>query len=301
MPLNAFAKYAWGFLSYNLLVIIWGAYVRATGSGAGCGRHWPVCQGEVIPRSPGAQTLIEYSHRLSSGLALLGVLLLVIFAFKTYPKGHLVRKASAWSLLLMLTEAGLGAGLVLFELVADDVSMARVFSMPIHLTNTFLLLGAISLTAWWASGGQAPVAQGWSKNVKKIGGAILCLFLIGMSGAVTALGDTLFPVDQMGELLVDNLAAQVLVELRIFHPIFAVLTGFYIIFMAISYERRSLNPTTRKLGRNLILIFLLQLVVGSFNVILKAPVGLQMFHLFIADLVWISLVLLTAQVLSQKE
>ncbi len=47
-----FSRYAWGVLLWNVLVALWGAYVRATGSGAGCGSHWPTCNGEILPRAP---------------------------------------------------------------------------------------------------------------------------------------------------------------------------------------------------------------------------------------------------------
>ncbi len=298
MNLPAFAKYAWGFVFYNLLVIMWGAYVRATGSGAGCGRHWPVCNGEVVPLNPRLETLVEYSHRLTSGLALLGAILLYLWAVKAFAKGHAARKASGWTLFFMLTEGGLGAGLVLFELVAENVSMARVVSMPVHLLNTFLLLGAMGLAAWWGSGNEAPQPGPRLARAPKLGASIACLFLIGMSGAITALGDTLFPIDALGHRLADSFAAQFLIQMRMLHPAMAILTGVLIVGMGIHYERQGANPKTRRLGSLLVYLFMFQVGVGTFNVILAVPVWLQMFHLFCADLVWLSLVLLTAQALS---
>src|SRR5690606_7460601 len=145
---------AWGTLAYNLGVIAWGAYVRATGSGAGCGSHWPLCNGEVIPRSPTAETLIEFSHRVTSGLALLLVVVMVVWARRLFPKGHPARLGAWLSLGVMVLEALLGAGLVLFGLVADDDSVARAVVMGLHLVNTLVLLGARTLAAWWASGGR---------------------------------------------------------------------------------------------------------------------------------------------------
>ncbi|MFN8454080.1 MAG: COX15/CtaA family protein [Anaerolineae bacterium] len=78
VKLDRFAKYVWTVLAYNLAVILWGAFVRASGSGAGCGSHWPLCNGEVIPRTPQMETLVEFTHRLTSGLALLLVIGLTI-------------------------------------------------------------------------------------------------------------------------------------------------------------------------------------------------------------------------------
>ena len=155
MKLKRFAKYAWFVLIFNLGVILWGAYVRATGSGAGCGSHWPLCNGEVIPRSDQIETLVEFTHRLSSGVAFLLVAGMLVWAWRIYPKGHRVRRGAIFSMFFMITEALVGAGLVLFELVAEDTSTARALSISVHLVNTFVLLACITLTAWWATGGNA--------------------------------------------------------------------------------------------------------------------------------------------------
>src|ERR671912_761132 len=92
------ARFAWGVLSYNVAVIAWGAYVRATGSGAGCGEHWPLCNGTVIPRAPEIATIVEFSHRLTSGLALLAVVGLVAWTFRTRPRGDQSRTGAVLSL-----------------------------------------------------------------------------------------------------------------------------------------------------------------------------------------------------------
>src|SRR5512139_2354559 len=120
MTYTRFAKYAWGDLAYNVLVVLWGAYVRATGSGAGCGSHWPLCNGVVVPRAPQVETMIEFSHRLTSGLSLVLIAVLVVWGFRVYNRGHRVRKALVASGVLIITEALIGAGLVLFGWVAKD-------------------------------------------------------------------------------------------------------------------------------------------------------------------------------------
>ncbi|MBV9958983.1 MAG: COX15/CtaA family protein, partial [Acidobacteria bacterium] len=148
MKLNRFAAYAWGVVGYNLLVIVWGAYVRASGAGAGCGSHWPLCNGEVIPHSKGIETLIELTHRLTSGLSLLLIVGLAVWAFRAFQKGHPVRRGAVLSLLFILTEALIGAVLVRRELVAGNASLSRAVVMSIHLINTFTLLAFLALTAW---------------------------------------------------------------------------------------------------------------------------------------------------------
>src|SRR5512134_3157490 len=153
MRSRRFATYAWAVLVFNVLVILWGAYVRATGSGAGCGSHWPLCNGQVIPRDAGLTTLVEFSHRLTSGLALVAIVVLLAWTWRACAPGHPARRGAVLSLVFILTEAAVGAGLVLFQLVADNASMARAMFMAAHLVNTFVLLACIALTAWWLSGG----------------------------------------------------------------------------------------------------------------------------------------------------
>jgi len=125
-------RFAWVVLGWNLAVILWGAFVRASGSGAGCGAHWPLCNGEVLPRAPALATMVEFTHRATSGVALLLVLALVLWVFRSRPAGHPARRAAAMAGALILTEAAVGAGLVLFRLVAQDESVAR--ATPWHAT-----------------------------------------------------------------------------------------------------------------------------------------------------------------------
>src|ERR1019366_2527076 len=104
-----FARYAWAVLGYNLAVVLWGAFVRATGSGAGCGNHWPLCNGGLTPHSPAVAPIIEFTHRVTSGLDLALVALLVIWAFRGFPPGHAVRRMAVFSGVFLMTEALIGA------------------------------------------------------------------------------------------------------------------------------------------------------------------------------------------------
>lgn len=286
---------------YNLAVILWGAYVRATGSGAGCGSHWPLCQGEVVPRAPQVETMIEFTHRLSSGLALVLVVVMLAWVLRAYPRRHPVRLGASLAMFFMITEALIGAGLVLFELVADNASMFRAVSGATHLANTFLLLGALTLTAWWASGGAPVRLRGQGLVGGLLGVALLGVLLLGVSGAVTALGDTLFPPGSLAEGLRQDFspAAHFLIRLRLLHPVIAIAVGLYVILAAGLSSTWRPGRSTRRLARLVTLLFLIQLGAGAINVILLAPVWLQLVHLLLADLVWISLVLLAATVLAQ--
>ena len=303
MILTRFAKYAWFVLAFNLGVILWGAYVRATGSGAGCGSHWPLCNGEVIPQPDQIETLIEFTHRLSSGIAFLLVVGMLVWAWRIFPRGHRVRYAAIFSTIFMITEALVGAGLVLFELVAENTSSARALAISVHLVNTFILLACISLTAWWASGGK-PVQIRWGNvDVWLLLVGFLGVLILGMSGALTALGDTLFPVNSLEEGIRQDFsaAAHFLVRLRILHPTIAVIVAVYLIFVINWINSRVKRSLSRQISWVLITLFVMQLLAGAINVLLLAPVWMQMVHLLLSDLVWISLVLFSAEVMAKQD
>jgi cytochrome c oxidase assembly protein subunit 15 len=286
-----------GVLVFVLFVIAWGALVRATGSGAGCGNHWPMCNGEVLPRAPGQATIIELFHRVTSALSALSVLLQMLWARRLYASGHRVRRATYWSAVFMLGEVAIGAALVLFHLVGDDSSVTRAVVMGIHLINTFLLVGSATLVVHFSGGGlgfslRRQGLLGWLA-----GACIACMLLLGASGAVAALGDTLFPPESLGTALADDLSltAHVLVRLRIVHPFLAVGVAFLLLFTRFAYaNQRGTYPGVRGWGLSLRLLVMGQLVLGLVNTLLLAPIWLQLAHLVVADALWIALVMMVA-------
>ncbi|HEU5220353.1 MAG TPA: COX15/CtaA family protein [Gemmatimonadales bacterium] len=298
----SFPAYARSVLGFNLLVILWGAYVRASGSGAGCGNHWPFCNGAAIPRSPGTATLIEYAHRTSSGLALILVVWLWWWSRSEFVPGHRARRAATVSLGFIITEALIGAGLVLLGLVGQDDSLGRAAYLALHLLNTFLLLAALALTALWSTN-FAPLKEptrGAAPGLLLAGG--LAILVVGMTGAIAALGDTLFPSASLAEGINadSNPAAHLLIRLRVFHPVLAILSGVYLSFMGWLLARvrpgSAQHPWIRVLGG----LVLLQLGVGLTNLLLLAPILLQITHLLIADLLWITLVIVAATTLAAE-
>jgi heme A synthase len=308
MKLNRFAKLAWSVVVVNLLVIVWGAYVRASLSGDGCGAHWPLCNGEFVPAGAAFKTFVEFTHRLTSGAALLLVVWTVWRAFKTFPARHRVRRGAAWTLGFILVEALIGALLVKYGWVARDDSAARAVVMSGHLVNTFLLLGAATLTAWWASGGAGLRLRGRARLALLLGAAVAAALLLAVSGAVTALGDTLAPAAALdGAAGGDARPAlspttSFLLRLRVLHPALAVLVGCYVVMLA-SYVGSFMRPgpAVRRFGGMLTKLFVIQIAVGILNVYLLAPVWLQLTHLLLADLFWIALVLTAASALAADE
>ncbi|HYO53384.1 COX15/CtaA family protein [Archangium sp.] len=293
---RAYRVFSWFSLVYTLAVVLWGAFVRATGSGAGCGDHWPVCNGEVVPRAPSVQTLIEYTHRLTSGLALMLVVVLCVWGLRTHAKGHPVRKAAVFSLVFMLTEAAVGAGLVLFKMVAGNESLARAWWMAAHLINTFLLVGAMTLTCWWAGGRERLMLRRQGLTGWLVAGSLVGLLVLGVSGAIAALGDTLFPASSLAEGLRQDVSptAHVLLRLRVLHPVLAALVGALVVFSAAMVARLRPSAAVRRAAMQLGVLYALQLVAGLVNLVLLAPVWMQLVHLLLADVVWIVLVRLSA-------
>jgi cytochrome c oxidase assembly protein subunit 15 len=291
------ARFAWLVLGWNMVVVLWGAFVRATGSGAGCGAHWPFCNGEIVPRSPALETMIEFTHRATSGIALLLIALLALWVFRERPRGHLTRRAAAAAVVLILTEAAVGAGLVLFRLVAENESVARALFMAVHLVNTFLLLASLALTARWCSAQGALRREAVARDGWAFGLAALALLAAGTSGAVAALGDTLYPAQSLLGGLAQDLSptAAALVRLRVAHPVLAILAALVAVFAAGRVLQASDDRRTRRAAWLVPAAALAQLALGLLNLVLLAPVWMQILHLLFADLLWIALVLLAAR------
>jgi heme A synthase len=296
--LSRFAGYAWGVLAYNVAVVLWGAYVRATGSGAGCGNHWPLCNGQLTLQSPTTHMVIEFSHRAMSGIDTPLVLLLVLWAFRGFAKGHPARLGAALSGVFLVTEALLGAALVKLGHVANNTSPMRAWSDSAHLVNTLTLLACLTLTAWWGAGRPAirlRGREGWLVAV-----SVAVMMVLGISGAITALGDTLFPAHSLAAGFAQDLdpASSIFLRLRIFHPMIAAGSAVWLAFYAMTaaYERREARRFAWAVGGLLVT----QLAAGALNLVLLAPVWMQMVHLLLADLLWIALVLLCATSLAES-
>jgi len=296
-----FARFAWGLLAYDVAVVAWGAYVRASGSGAGCGRHWPTCNGEVVPRALPLERLIEFSHRVTSGVAFVLTAVLLVWAFVVFPGGHRVRRGAIASMALMAAEAVIGAGLVLLALVAHDASLRRAVGVGLHLVNTFFLLAATSVTAFWASGGGAPKLRSYGALVPALSVLLAGMIAVGASGAITALGDTLFPVPSLAAGLAQDFSpsAHWFVRLRAVHPMLAVLlaTAVVVVTGFARAARRTHGVTV--LSRIAGALAVLQVATGLLDMTLRAPIALQLIHVVLADALWIALVLTTAAVLSE--
>ena len=291
-----FRSFAQVVLVYTLLVILWGAYVRATGSGAGCGDHWPLCNGEVVPRVGSEKTLVELVHRITSGLAWVLAAALAVWGWRVTEKRAPLRRAAGWSLFFMTTEALVGASIVLLEKVADDASLARGAWMAAHLVNTFFLLAALAMTVWLATGGPVPRLRGQGLAPFAVLAAWLGALFLGTSGAITALGDTLFPGTSLEEGLAPT--AHLFLQLRVLHPVIALIVGLVVMLVAGWLIGTRPSRPTRFYAVSVVALYAAQIGLGFLNVALQAPVWMQIVHLLFADLLWLALVFMGASALS---
>jgi heme a synthase len=281
-------RYAWFTVGYVGVVILFGAVVRVTGSGAGCGKHWPTCQGEIahLPRS--LETLIELSHRVTSGISLGLVLGLFWLIRRNFDASHPTRRLVTWALVFLLLESLFGAVLVLFGLVVGDRSMARAIVMPLHLANASMLMATLCLAAYGTTH-ELP-ARGRSRRRKEWQILALLGGLLGASmlGAVTALGDTLFPprltASIWSHIVEDNAArAHWLEHLRVVHPLVSVVVALYAIQIALAAILDvSATQLRRNIAKALLMTIICQLGVGIVNVWLDAPAAVQVMHLALA-------------------
>lgn len=303
LKLDRFAKYAWFVLAYNVVVILWGVFLRASKSGDGCGQHWLTCHGEVIPSAPEMKTVIEFSHRLTSGLAFIAVLILVIWAFRKFPKGNAIRKTALISFIFIITEALVGAGLVLTGNTAEALTAARPFWAAGHLTNTFILLAFLTLTAWFASGGKIFNFQVERKVLLFLALAVTGIFFVGVSGSMAALSNMLFPSASIAEGIQKDFssASHILLRLRISHPISSIMVGVFLIFLAGWFKSRAReNVWIQRWTKALTILIILQLAFGALTLLTLAPIVMQLGHLLLADAVWIVFVLMSASVLAHE-
>ncbi len=273
LQFDRFARYAWFVLFYNVLVILWGVFLRASKSGDGCGQHLLTCHGEVIPSAPELKTVIEFSHRITSSLAGVFIIILLVWTFsiwysrKSDRKNYLLKTAFA-SFIFVVIEGLLGAGLVLTGNTAETLTAARPFWMAAHLINTLILLTFLTLTAWFASGGQPFNFKNNPKAVFFLAIAVAGIFLVGVSGSVAALSNMLFPSETLSAGIAKDFSAasHILLRLRLSHPILSIITSVFLVFLAGWLKAQAKeNFQVSRWSNVLTILILVQIGFGAFQ------------------------------------
>ena len=302
LPSQALRRFAWAVLVYFIAVILWGTLVRATGAGAGCGNHWPLCNGTVIQHSPSTNTIIEFTHRVTSGISFFSAVGLLSWTFAGTVRGHLARATAVATVAFTLIEAILGAFLVKLGLTAQSQSPLRPAYLALHLTNTLLLLAALTLTAHMLSRPRGYL-RGAIRFVAPVGAiaGIIVVLAVGVTGSLAALGDTLFPASSLASALSQDFSSTSgwLVRWRWTHPTIAFAASIFLIWLLVRAAQRSAYWDNRGLSALVLLLLAAQYVLGVLDVVLLAPVWLQIAHLLGADVFWAALVVLTARLTLQ--
>jgi heme a synthase len=290
--------FAWSVLVYFIATILWGTIVRATGSGAGCGDHWPLCNGTVFQQSPTLQTIIEFTHRVTAGLDLIFVVALLIWTWRRTVSGHLARWAAVASVFFTLTEAVIGALLVKLGLTAQSRSPLRAPFLALHLSNTLLLVAALAMTAHFLA---RKTGYRW-RDIRisaPVGTTIgmIAVMAVGVTGSMAALGDTLFPATSIGNSIAQDFSADSnwLLRWRWTHPTIAIISSIFLIWLLIRAARRAGPWDNRALSTLVVSLLAAQYILGALDVWLLAPVWMQVIHLLGADALWTALVILTAR------
>ena len=306
--LSRFAKYAWFVLAYNIVVILWGVFLRASKSGDGCGQHWLTCHGEVVPSAPELKTVIEFSHRVTSSLAGIFVVVLLIWIFVVWyfrktERTKYILKTTIGAFVFIIIEGLLGAGLVLTGNTAETLTPMRPVWMAAHLINTLILLAFLTLTAWFASGGEKLDFKVSAKTKFLLGLGVTGIFLIGMTGSIAALSSMIFPSATISEGIAKDFSAtsHLLLRLRISHPILSVAVGFFLVFLAGWFKSKAKENTAVNRWANVLTILVgVQFASGAVTLLTLAPIVMQLIHLFLADAVWIAFILMSAAFLAES-
>lgn len=282
-------------LGWMILVILEGAVVRATSSGGGCGNHWPLCNGDVLPHHPRLATIIEFTHRSMTGVCTMLTVAMITWVFLARPKLHPARLAAVWSGVLLVTEGALGAVLVKGGYVEGNTSDARVVVQCIHFTNTMLLVAAMTMT-WWRvrRANELPLPEVSAVQLRSVSWIALASAMItGATGSVAALADTLFPSASLRQGLAADFDANspLLIHMRWMHPAAALICAACVLWFAVKLRNRA--------SRWLVWLVIAQLILGVLDILLLAPISLQVLHLLGADLFWIALVVASGDALQK--
>lgn len=279
---------AWTTLIATWLLIVQGAVVRATGSGAGCGSHWPLCNGEVAPVPHTTEMAIEFSHRLLSLLILLFGAWLLTRAYQSRRERPGLWVFAAASFFLLIVEALLGAATVLFGLTGDNATVARGVMVASHLVNSLLLVGALTLSVIYARKGTP-----WPLRLRSqpllttvLGFGLVGMLVLMFTGGIAAMGNTMFPVENLREGLAQDFSpnSHPLVRLRILHPLIAITVGVYLFLsLGLGWWLKPV-PEAKRLMQLLFVVYLVQLLIGTVNLVTFGPIPIQLLHLAVATL-----------------
>ena len=293
-----FRRYVFAVFVYTIAVILWGAWVRISHSGNGCGDSWPLCKEQVIPTAAALPTWIEFAHRLSSGLFAVLMVILFFWGRRFFAKGHWGRKAVSFALFFTVTEALLGAALVLFGLVGSNATVTRAYVMALHMFNSLLLSGSIIMTCEAARFDRFQMYAG--RRRRWLGAAfLLALVFIACTGALASLSGTLFPSQSLLQGLKEDFArnSHILLRLRIWHPISATILGGTVAIVSGVLLQDGASADLKRALTVFVAVIGFGIAFGYATLFLLSPIWMKLVHLALAHLIWACLVVVVERTL----
>lgn len=266
-----FTVLAWTAAAVTYLLIVLGAVVRITGSGMGCGDHWPLCNGRLFPPLDDIGTLIEWSHRLVAAVVSALVAGLALYTWRLRRSGFPglapgVSRVSVMgyiALALLVVQVMLGAVTVWLELPA--------WSVVLHLGTAMLLLATLLV----AARGPALGVVGAQHAVPLLALTFVTVLFGALTanlGAAAACGG--FPLCN-GQVFP---SAGGLAHIHWIHRLLAYALAVTVTVWAI----RRPSPASRAL----LALVVAQVALGAATVLMGLPPGLQAAHLAVGTAVW---------------
>ncbi|MCB0328546.1 MAG: COX15/CtaA family protein [Bdellovibrionales bacterium] len=277
-----------------LVVILWGAFVRFSRSGDGCGESWPLCHGEILPEQVGIATWIEYTHRVTSGIFGIGIGVLLIYVLFFSRMKLQLRNFAIAAFLFTISEALIGAGLVLRGMVAENDTVERIFWLAGHLLNTLLLLYFLVGVVLQSKYDKRKLSFIPSRQFAI---PLVAFILLAIAGSLASLSNTLHPSSDLGAGLAADLSLEspLIVRLRVLHPICGVL-----FFGLVIYWWKLLTLRFPGMTERLLWLVGVEVLVGATTLLMLSPLTAKLLHLFLADIIWLQLAG-SAIVLSERD
>lgn len=267
--------------------IVFGAVVRITGSGMGCGDHWPRCLGSWLPDLGNAQTGIELTHRVLGVLLGFSIILLLALAWQAARgagnDARGVLRGAQLSTLIVVAVGLLGRQAVKMEL--------QPYIVVIHLIGAISLLAVLATTAVRAGGfgADANLAGVPPKTYRAAGAAVGLAFLVLVLGALTA--NVPGAAGSCGGFpwCRTEMASGPGLHIQLTHRVLAFLLLFHVMALVIGIAKRGAPRSVARAANISFGLILAQIVVAAGLVEMNLPRSLQSLHQAVGTLVWLSI------------
>lgn len=308
-------RLSWATLVLAFGHIVFGAIVRITGSGMGCGEHWPQCHGYWFPPLSRPDLIIEVSHRYLAATLTAAILWCVAYAWRKRSEAGV--GGAGGVLRPLVLAAGLVVAAALLGAATVFLALANKWVIVTHLAIAMSLLGALVVAVVRAGGppripryatdAAVPspferlpdhsIAAGiWHTSRSTVRGAYAAAaigFVTLVLGALTAhipganSACTNFPLCADGILPTDPSQ-----NLQLAHRLFAFALAFHLIGMAFLTKRRGEHGMGR-LALLTVLATLAQVVIAAIMVELQLPAVWRSLHEAAGTLAWIAICFMT--------